>query len=245
MIPLRIGFDMDGTLGRSVFGICRRLRTVCSVRLGRARSPSAGSARSGATRRRRVSTVAATTSDNRRSGDAPPRRPRGHRDRVWRAIEDTPNFWTTLKPLEERRGRAALRADRRAQLGSVFHHATSGDGRRDRAVADAQVARRARISHAQRNPVVRRPRQMRGGAASRLPHRRYAAELRRRAFRFVHSRRSFSSTRTIRLPTPARAVSASALRAAFTRCSILLVQATAARANPSLFEKLRKLVGWK
>ena len=25
----------------------------------------------------------------------------------------------------------------------------------------------------------------------------------------------------------------------------LLVQATAARANPSLFEKLRKLVGWK
>ena len=23
-----------------------------------------------------------------------------HRDRVWRAIESTPNFWTTLKPLE-------------------------------------------------------------------------------------------------------------------------------------------------
>ena len=29
------------------------------------------------------------------------RRPRGHRDGVWRAIEETPDFWTTLKPLEE------------------------------------------------------------------------------------------------------------------------------------------------
>ena len=30
-----------------------------------------------------------------------PRDSAHHRDRVWRAIESTPNFWTTLKPLEK------------------------------------------------------------------------------------------------------------------------------------------------
>ena len=47
--------------------------------------------------------VAATTSDNRRIvADAviAQRARSHHRERVWRAIEATPNFWTTLKPLE-------------------------------------------------------------------------------------------------------------------------------------------------
>ncbi len=218
MIPLRIGFDMDGTLADLSTAYAQIEERLFGPDLAEHDRP-APEAREAEQHRDESVAVAATTRDNRRSGDRRRDGP-GHRDRVWRAIEDTPDFWTTLKPLEQGRDRAPLRAHRRAELGSVFHHAASGDCGRDRAAADAEMAYRARLSDAQRDPVVGRSRQVRGGAASRLPHRRHAAELRRRALRVVDAvdpsgRRGRSDRRHA-----ARAVSVSAPRAASTRCSI-------------------------
>ncbi len=163
----------------------------------------------------------ATIGDNRRTSKRviAQRQASRHRERVWRAIEDTPNFWTTLKPLGTGRRQAALPIDARAQLGGVLHHAAAGDGGRHGAVADAQVARRAGVQHAQRHSAVGRPRQVRGGAAPRLPRRRYAAELRRRAVGFVDPRHPAGGSATIRSPRAARGVLASAPRATSTTCS--------------------------
>src|SRR5262245_57349178 len=98
MIPLRIGFDMDGTLadlGSAYAEVEDRLFGKDQAQHERP-TPEAREAEQHG---KSAAPESATTGDNRprraarRSGSR-------HRERVWRAIESTPNFWTTLKPLE-------------------------------------------------------------------------------------------------------------------------------------------------
>ena len=218
MIPLRIGFDMDGTLADLSTAYAQIEERLFGPDLAEHDRP-APEAREAEQHRRRKCRCLCDNSRQSTHRRPPPWWPGSSRSRLARDRGHA-GFLDYLEAARRGRDRAPLRAHRRAELGSVFHHAASGDRGRDRAAADAEMACRARLSDPQRDPVVRRSRQVRGGAASRLSHRRHAAELRRRAFRVVHTvdpsgRRGRSDRRHA-----ARAVSASAPRAASTRCSI-------------------------
>ena len=189
---------------------------------------------------------AATIGDNRQALERRSyRRSSHHRDRVWRAIEETPDFWTTLKPLENGAVKRLYRVDLPSTTGRYFSSpsgpATAG---RDRAAANASVARRAWVQHAERDPAIRRTR--RCAAALHLDY--LVDDTPQNCVDVL----SDSSTRAILLVTEDDSTAESSAR----RLGIgtahnihevldLLVQATEARVNPSLFEKLRKLVGWK
>jgi hypothetical protein len=96
-MPLRIGFDMDGVLA-DFAGAFREHE----IRLFGA------SAVAGTGRGRRNATGDPEKEDERQAAarahaEAKSRREsRGREDAVWAAIEGIPNFWTTLRPLDER-----------------------------------------------------------------------------------------------------------------------------------------------
>src|SRR5688572_4101374 len=96
-MPLRIGFDMDGVLA----DFASAFREY-EARLFR--PPAADRARpDGRERRRRVGDP--EREEERQAGvraDAKARLDRRRReDAVWESIENTPNFWTMLRPLDE------------------------------------------------------------------------------------------------------------------------------------------------
>jgi len=99
-MPLRIGFDMDGVLADFSSAFREFEARLCGS------SPAASGGR--ARRERRESAGDPEKEEERQSGssqaqaDADARRDSRRRvDAVWEAIEATPNFWTTLRPLEE------------------------------------------------------------------------------------------------------------------------------------------------
>ena len=119
-MPLRIGFDMDGVLAD--FGEAFR---AIEVRLfGSAPSASAGeptreeeNQETSARRAEKADPRAAAGDpdtgpeddagektpglfDELRTGHASAGQSRRRRDRVWRTIQATPNFWSTLKPID-------------------------------------------------------------------------------------------------------------------------------------------------
>src|SRR5688572_29500538 len=97
MIPLRIAFDMDGTLAD--------LSAAYMEVEDRLFGPEAAEHERPAPEAREAEQHLTEESDPQRTR-ARPRlaerrsRPQGHRDLVWRTIEATPNFWTTLRPME-------------------------------------------------------------------------------------------------------------------------------------------------
>ena len=82
-VPLRIGFDLDGVLA-DFAGAYRAIDE-------RLHGPAPGAARPGD-----PEDEAKTEEDGRR----PPVNPRRRKDVVWRTIAATPDFWTTLKPID-------------------------------------------------------------------------------------------------------------------------------------------------
>jgi hypothetical protein len=99
-MPLRIGFDMDGVLADFSNAFKEYEARLCGP------APAASGGRAG--RERRESAGDPEKEEERQSGarqaqaDADARRESRRRDdAVWEAIEATPNFWTTLRPLEE------------------------------------------------------------------------------------------------------------------------------------------------
>ena len=188
-------------------------------------------------------TASATTRDNRRTGD----RRRGgpdHGDRVWRAIEATPDFWTTLKPLEQ--GAIARLYALTVELNWEVFFITQ---RPATAGATVQLqTQRWLIEHGFPTPSVIPLSGARGKCAAAL-HLDYLIDDMPQNCVDVLSE---SSTRSILLvdaddpiaDTSARRLGIGTARTVHEVLD-LLVQATDARANPSLFEKLRKMVGWK
>ena len=167
-----------------------------------------------------------------------------HRDRVWRAIEDTPDFWTTLKPLEE--GAIARLYELTVELNWEVFFITQ---RPATAGATVQLqTQRWLIEHGFPTPSVIPLSGARGKCAAAL-HLDYLIDDMPQNCVDVLSE---SSTRSILLvdaddpiaDTSARRLGIGTARSVHEVLD-LLVQATEARANPSLFEKLRKMVGWK
>jgi hypothetical protein len=166
------------------------------------------------------------------------------RDRVWRAIESTPNFWTTLKPLED----GAV--PRLYQLTSELNWEVFFITQRP-ATAGGTVQWQTQkwlVEQGFHTPSVIPLSGGRGRAAAALRLDYLIDDTPQNCVDVL----SDSSTRSILLVDPDDPVAANGAR----RLGIgvahnvhevldLLTQATAARANPTLFEKLRKIVGWK
>jgi 5'(3')-deoxyribonucleotidase len=242
--PLRIAFDMDGTLAdlssayaeveERLFGAADEdakhpapeAREAEQHREEAAESDPASEMERRADHRR---TVARMTSRNR--------------DHVWREIEATPDFWTTLKPLED----GAVR--RLYELTDEHNWEVFFITQRP-ATAGGTVQRQTHkwlVDHGFSTPSVIPLSTGRGKAASALRLDYLVDDTPQNCVDVL----SDSSTRAILLvdDDPLAESSARRLGIGVARSVHevldLLAQATAARTNPSLFEKLRKLVGWK
>lgn len=244
MTPLRIAFDMDGTLADLSSAYAEIEERVLGAGEAEHERP-APEAREEEQHTDDGAPAAATTGRNRPVTERrTPRSGMRHRDRVWRAIEATPNFWTTLKPLEN----GAI--ERLYQLAGEHNWEVFFITQRP-ATAGATVQWQTHtwlVEHGFSTPSVIPLSGGRGRCAAALQLDYLIDDTPQNCVDVL----SDSSTRAILLVDADDPVAASSAR----RLGIgtarnihevldLLVQATEARANPTLFEKLRKLVGWK
>lgn len=245
MTPLRMAFDMDGTLADLSSAYAEMEERLFGAEEAEHERP-APEAREEEQQTHDGAPAAATTRDNRSASErrTPLRRGIRHRERVWRAIEETPNFWTTLKPLEngaiERLYRLAC--EHNWEVFFVTQRpATAG------ATVQWQTHKWL-VEHGFGTPSVIPLSGGRGRCAAALQLDYLIDDTPQNCVDVL----SDSSTRAILLVDADDPVAASSAR----RLGIgtarnihevldLLVQATEARANPTLFEKLRKLVGWQ
>jgi FMN phosphatase YigB (HAD superfamily) len=246
MIPLRIGFDMDGTLAdlSSAYAALEDRLFGAEAAEHERPAPEAREEEQHV-EEDAAATTAAAALEMKRKGERRSSRGRSrHRDQVWRVIESTPNFWTTLKPIDA----DAIRRlnEMTAELNWEVFFITQRP-----ATAGATVQWQTHkwlLDHGFAMPNVIPLSGARGKVAAAL-HLDYLIDDTPQNCVDVLSD---SSTRAILLVDSDDPIAESSAR----RLGIgtardinevldLLVQATAARANPSLFEKLRKLVGWK
>jgi hypothetical protein len=226
--PLRIAFDMDGTLAdlsSSYADVERRLFGAADE-----------DAKHPAPEVREQEQHAA-------SADARPPTSRSRND-VWRAIEATPNFWTTLKPLEK----GAVK--RLYQLTGELNWEVFFITQRP-ATAGGTVQWQTHtwlVDEGFKTPSVIPLSGGRGRAAAALRLDFLVDDTPQNCVDVL----SDSAARAILLVDADDAVAERSAR----RLGIgvahnvhhaldLLTDATAARSNPTLFEKLRKMVGWK
>lgn len=234
VVPLRIAFDMDGTLAdfsSAYIGVEADL----SGEIVATREKPAPEARE-------AEQHSEQPTQNERRVEARP--PRGHRERVWRAIERTPDFWTLLKPLED----GAVK--RLYELTEEHHWEVFCITQRP-ATAGSTVQSQTHqwlVEQGFKTPSVIPLSVGRGKAASALRLDYLVDDTPQNCVDVITD----SSTRAILLVDAGDPLAeTSARRLGIGTASTvhdvldLLVQATAARANPTLFEKLRKLVGWK
>jgi 5'(3')-deoxyribonucleotidase len=244
MIPLRIGIDMDGTLADLSSAYAEIEDRLFGAELKEHERP-APELREAEQHVEETAPAAATIGDNRRPVER--RSGRGgtrSRDRVWRAIESTPNFWTTLKPLEN----GVI--ERLYQLTGEHNWEVFFITQRP-ATAGATVQWQTHkwlVEQGFSTPSVIPLSGGRGKCAAALQLDYLVDDTPQNCVDVL----SDSSARAILLvdaDDPLADTSARRLGIGTARnmhqVLDLLVQATAARANPSLFEKLRKLVGWK
>jgi 5'(3')-deoxyribonucleotidase len=240
MIPLRIAFDMDGTLAdlsSAYTELEERLFGVADVE----HEQPAPEGREVEQRTDEGSTPPQRSHADRRTS---PRHSTQHRDRVWREIEATPNFWTTLKPIDDRAVKRLyqLSGEHNWEVFFITQRPATAGG------TVQWQTHKWLVEHGFLTPSVIPLSGGRGKAASALRLDYLVDDTPQNCVDVL----SDSSTRAILLvdsDDPLAATSARRLGIG-TALNInevldLLVQATAARANPSLFEKLRKLVGWK
>ncbi len=243
MTPLRIGFDLDGTLADLASAYAAVEERLYGEKAGGVEpAPEVREAEQHAAEEQEAAeTVPAHARPSRRG---PSRRGGGRRESVWGAIERTPNFWTTLQPIDP----AAIRRLNdlaREQHWEVFfvtqRPATDGD----------TVQRQTQTWLVEQGfllPSVIPLSGGRGRAAAAL-HLDFLVDDTPHNCVDVLSE---SSARAILLVEPGDENADKSARRlgigvahSIGEALDLLVQATAARANPSLFEKLRTIVGWK
>jgi hypothetical protein len=244
MLPLRIAFDMDGTLADLSSAYAQIEERLFGARLAEHERP-APEVREEQQQREEDAESAETTRDNRRAERRSSiRRPSQHRDAVWRAIESTPNFWTTLKPLE---------TDAVARLYELAgqHNWEVFFITQRPATAGATVQWQTHkwlVEQGFTTPSVIPLSRGRGRCAAALQLDYLVDDTPQNCVDVL----SDSSTRAILLvdpddPTAETRARRLGIGTAYNahQALDLLVEATVARNNPSLFEKLRKLVGWK
>jgi hypothetical protein len=243
--PLRIAFDMDGTLAdlSSAYAAIEDRLFGAAVADHEQPAPEAREAEqhsgdpAGAPAGKKGA-------EQRRNPSMSARRAPRNRDRVWRGIEATPDFWTTLLPLE-------TGAVKRLYELSGEHNWEVFFITQRPATAGGTVQLQTHtwlVEHGFKTPSVLPLSSGRGKAASALRLDYLVDDSPQNCVDVL----SDSSTRPILLvPKDDSLAKSSARRLGIGVASSvhevldLLVQATAARENPSLFEKLRKLVGWK
>jgi hypothetical protein len=166
------------------------------------------------------------------------------RERVWRTIEATPNFWTTLKPLED--GAVKRLYDLTAENNWEVFFITQRPATAGRTVQ--WQTHTWLVEQGFSTPSVIPLSGGRGRAASALRLDYLVDDTPQNCVDVL----SDSSTRAILLVDANDPLAESSARrlgigVAHSVHEVLgvLEQVTAARANPSLFEKIRKLVGWK
>lgn len=245
MAPLRIAFDMDGTLAdlHSAYAeVEERLFGAADVE----REQPAPEAREEEQHGEPDAAARAAEEADRQQGDRRllARMAVRHRERVWRAIEATPNFWTTLKPLEDGAVKRLyeLTGEQNWEIFFITQRPATAGG------TVQWQTHKWLVEQGFKTPSVIPLSGGRGKAASALRLDYLVDDTPQNCVDVL----SDSSTRAILLVDDDDPLAESSAR----RLGIgvahsvhevldLLVQATAARANPSLFEKLRKLVGWK
>lgn len=226
--PLRIAFDMDGTLADLSAAYAAVEERLFGQADEDARHPSPES----------------REAEQHQSAASRPKSSSRSRDQVWREIEATEDFWMTLKPLEEgavkRLNDLSLRCrwevffvtQRPATAGRTVQHQTH----------------RWLVEHGFAMPNVIPLSGGRGRAAAALHIDYLVDDTPQNCIDIL----SDSSARAILLVNPDDAAARNTAR----RLGIgvahsvhealdFLVEATSARENPTLFEKLRRMVGWK
>jgi 5'(3')-deoxyribonucleotidase len=239
MIPLRIAFDMDGTLADLSSAYAELEQRLFG----------------GDGEHERPAPEGREVEQRSDEGGTPPQRPPAdrrtaprystqHRDRVWREIEGTPNFWTTLKPIDDRAVKRLyqLTGDHNWEVFFITQRPATLGG------TVQWQTHKWLVDHGFLTPSVIPLSGGRGKAASALRLDYLVDDTPQNCVDVL----SDSSTRAILLVDSDDPLAASSARRLGIGTALnindvldLLVQATAARANPSLFEKLRKLVGWK
>jgi FMN phosphatase YigB (HAD superfamily) len=230
---LRIAFDMDGTLADLSAAYADVERRLFGAVDEDAEHPEPESRE-------------AEQHDQQRSEDrgAVSRNAARNRERVWTTIESTPNFWTTLKPLEEGAVRRLyeLTGEHNWEVFFITQRPTTAGE-----TVQLQTYKWL-VEHGYKTPSVIPLSGGRGRAASALrldylvddtPQNcvDVLSDSTARAILLVDSDNPHAESSARRLGIGVAHSVHDALA--------LLVQATEARTNPSLFEKLRKMVGWK
>lgn len=244
MTPLRIAFDMDGTLAdlSSAFAEVEERMFGAADADHEQPAPEAREAEQHAESEEAAAAEAAEV-ERRQNERRAVRMATHHRDRVWRTIEATPNFWTTLKPMEDGAVKRLYQLTGELNWEVFFvtqRPATSGG-------TVQWQTHKWLVEQGFHTPSVIPLSGGRGKAASALRFDYLIDDSPQNCVDVL----SDSSTRAILLVPDDPLAETSARRLGIgVAHSVhdvldLLVQATAARANPTLFEKLRKMVGWK
>jgi FMN phosphatase YigB (HAD superfamily) len=241
MIPLRIAFDMDGTLADLATGYAEVEDRLFGAGAAEHEQPAPEE------REAEQHDQEDAASQSEPSGQKRERRNRlstRQRDKVWQTIEATPNFWTTLRPLEE----GAV--ERLYQLTCEHNWEVFFITQRP-ATAGGTVQWQTHKWLVERGfamPSVIPLSSSRGKAAAALRLDYLIDDTPQNCVDVL----SESEARVILLVDPGDALSERSARrlgigTAHSVYEVLdvLVQATEARTNPSLFEKLRQLVGWR
>ena len=234
-MPLRIGFDMDGVLA-DFSGAFREHE----IRLF---GPPAGA---GTTRARRHVTGDPEKEEERQAAaEAKSRRDtRGREDAVWEAIESIPDFWTTLRPLDARAVRRIHELMLRHRWEVFFitqRPFTEGE-------TVQRQTQRWLVAQGFDLPSVLVLHGSRGAAAAAL---RLDYHVDDRPQNCIDVSADSEAKTILIVPESNHTAIASARKLGIgvahriSDALDILDQATLAQTNPSLFQRIAKMVGWK
>jgi len=245
MTSLRIGFDMDGTLADLSAAYAEvEERMFSAVEAAADFERPAPEARQEEQQAEQELEAPSATEQRRRNLRRDIRMSSGHRDRVWRAIEATSDFWTTLKPIDDRAivRLYALTEELNWEVFFITQRPATAGGTVQRQTHNWLV------KHGYPTPSVIPLSGGRGRAAAALKLDYLVDDTPQNCVDVLAD----SSARAILIvDADDRSAAASARRLgigvahSIHEALDVLVKATETRNNPSLFEKLRKLVGWK